>query len=117
MPAREAHIAQARRNAALIPVQDPDWTIVVAFYAALHLIEAYWAESGVHLQNHRARNDAIRTVSVFSAVQRRYLTLYEKSRTARYDCRPFVREQAEEAIRFLYEPFRAHLCALLEITL
>lgn len=60
----------------------PDWVSVVAFYSALHYVEAYLAMMGIHRIHHEERN---RDVSMLMQdIENEYLNLYDLSRNSRY---------------------------------
>jgi len=61
----------------------PDWLITIAFYIALHFVDAKLARRNIHPQNHQKR---IQYVSQFmpSDVANDYFYLYNKSKVARY---------------------------------
>jgi hypothetical protein len=97
------HIRQAEHNEDLLRENcfpDPcssanlrygDWIITIAFYAALHYIEAYLHTSGFRATflDHRERNDYLKNfVSVRDAkvarILQKYIGLYKLSRLVRY---------------------------------
>jgi hypothetical protein len=60
MPGRAQHLAKARSNAEfsielLAGGQRLDWSVVAAFYSALHWVDAYLAGQQVHPFNHEDR--------------------------------------------------------------
>lgn len=72
-------------------VKYADWTITIAFYAALHYIHAFLSQNHfrTHFKNHRDRNDYLKLhVSVFdrrmNKVLSKYLSLYKLCRRCRY---------------------------------
>jgi hypothetical protein len=121
MPATADHIRQATRNSQFLSAfdlrttQHADWAITVAFYIAVHLVEAHFAGSRMHFRRHEDRN---REVSVqLPAIETAYTLLYKESRKARYDCLPITCGDAQRALQNWYEPVRSHLCQLLGVTL
>lgn len=58
-----------------------DWMAVLAFYAALHWLDAYLAHRGLHPTNHRERNRAAQGLPIWDE----YYELYAMSRIARYE--------------------------------
>lgn len=99
----QRHIAQSKHNEYLLNENcfpDPctqtlleykDWTATIAFYAALHYVDAYLHVKGFRatFQNHRERNDYLKNVvsvkdRAIGNVLRRYIALYKFSRLARY---------------------------------
>jgi hypothetical protein len=86
---RIGHLDKASHNASflgnLIRNENKfvDWIVTVAFYVALHYVDAALASLHIHPKNHRDRN---RAVSVnFKPVATKYMRLYHESRYARYD--------------------------------
>ena len=122
MPSSVEHVEQARSNAKFLAAiqidpaaQHPDWIITVAFYTALHLVDAELAQRRIYCKTHWER--APKVAQQLAAVSPKYLRLYTESRAARYDCRPIRPERADSVLKTLYEPVRAHLCGLLGISL
>lgn len=58
---------------------------VVAFYAALHLVEAKLAEDGLHSSDYTARGNNVVRFNYLKPIRAEYKTLYDRSRVARYD--------------------------------
>jgi hypothetical protein len=61
VPSRDEHLEKAASNADLAADlaasrRHPDWAVVALFYEALHLIEARFANDGVHHASHFSRN-------------------------------------------------------------
>lgn len=87
------HLALAARNRVLArsllapghPPQAPEWAAVVAFYAAVHLVNAYvWETYGRESADHGERNLAVRTDPVLGHCQREYRRLADNGYHARY---------------------------------
>lgn len=98
MPTAQAHLRQVQHNRGLLTALDPgttpylDWIVTIAFYAALHRIEAWFADKGLHLQDHAQRDDWLgRTKELRRNVWPRYKELEFQSRQARYQCVSFDR--------------------------
>lgn len=69
----------------IIPTTHPDWLVTVAFYAALHLIDALLISDGVRtVTSHGERNDVLSHTNRYSKIATLYLPLYGLSRTVRY---------------------------------
>ncbi|MCC6038288.1 MAG: hypothetical protein LM632_08815 [Armatimonadetes bacterium] len=87
MPTVSEHIAKAEAFERVLAIFDEgnpdhwDWIAVVAFYAALHWVDAYLATQGRHPQNHRERHNAL----AFLPIRSDYGELYVVSRQARYE--------------------------------
>ena len=92
-PTTVEHLALAERNRNLArsllgdeqPLQAAEWAAVVAFYAALHFVNAYlWERYGREPAGHRERNHLVRTDPVLGRCQREYLRLADNAYHARY---------------------------------
>jgi hypothetical protein len=87
MPTVSEHIAKAEAFERVLVIFDEgnpdhcDWIAVVAFYAALHWVDAYLAVLGNHPQNHRERN----LIVTLLPIAFEYSLLYSTSRRARYE--------------------------------
>jgi len=110
MPSSDQHTKQATHNEGLLSllqqqarhIEYGDWFVTVAFYAALHRIEAM-----LYTKKYVVRGSAVRHSSdarkiwgslsdhgarellmkqVFSALYDPYVTLYEMSQIAKYSC-------------------------------
>lgn len=94
MPNKAAHVAAAKRNQATIDylVASSDehlpWIVTVAFYKALHVIEAVFAaDKGSplpHTDDHKFRNQVLKTMKRYQQLWRMYRPLWEASLIARY---------------------------------
>jgi hypothetical protein len=59
MAVEQAHVLKAKANEDFLGTIDdryPEWMVTVAFYKAVHLVEAVFAREGVHSQGHVDRN-------------------------------------------------------------
>ncbi|HEY3081005.1 MAG TPA: hypothetical protein VGM69_14020 [Chloroflexota bacterium] len=105
MPRRSDHVQQARLNRDLAhhllmvtsgsqpAVADPalQWAVTASFYAAVHAVEAHFAQLGVHHQTHAQRErDMDRDATTPPAIRGDYRQLKAWSIHARYDCRQFT---------------------------
>ena len=73
--------------AASLQVGDPtceNWAVVVAFYAALHYVESYFARFSVECHKHEQRDIEIKKDAKIRPLYKNYKFLFELSRTARY---------------------------------
>ena len=83
------HLAKARRNRKSL-VDDllklvgtcPEWVAVVAFYSALHFVDAYYAKIGMHFQHHIERNREV--ADSLPDIFESYYRLYDVSVNSRY---------------------------------
>lgn len=92
MPKTEEHLKKYSENRELLDTNlnidtcnFHNWIVTVAFYAALHLVEAKLAEDGIDSIDHFARNNNVARFNQFKDIRSEYKTLYDKSRVARYD--------------------------------
>jgi hypothetical protein len=93
----------------------PDWCITVAFYVALHYVEAFFAKKSIFPQDavHEMRNRTINNSPEpeLKKIQGRYLALYSRSKVARYnpqshmflakDAPLFIRDGTQEIPKLL----------------
>lgn len=96
MPGYPQHLAKARTNLDFIKFVSTkstaffDWIITAYFYAALHLIEAYFDFSyGTHYRKHGERSRAIISDPALSPIYNHYRKLQTYSETARYKTKSF----------------------------
>jgi hypothetical protein len=90
---RDEHLTKSRQNEAFAKTIDAssaagmEWVITIKFYAALHLVQAYFASrTGKVPTVHANRATAIQRDMSISGAYDDYRELYDISRTARYDC-------------------------------
>ncbi len=94
MPVRIEHLSKYKhnkeflKNSVLSESKNIDWAIVVAFYSALHLIEAFLAGNDIHCRGHQNRSNWIFLDSRLRklSIPEYYNMLYNQSIRARYDC-------------------------------
>lgn len=92
MPDRAAHLKQAKHNKSALGylqkrIADfPDWVVVVAFYAALHYVEAVFATDKdiQHGQSHGRRLEMLKSKSRYKDIFMHYRILKNYSEIARY---------------------------------
>jgi hypothetical protein len=92
MPSADLHLEQAKHNERLIGFLDVhtspflDWIVTIAFYAALHYVEAFFYNHAPvrHSDNHQHRVSLLRTYAPNVAVFKTYERMYNWSRLARY---------------------------------
>lgn len=71
----------------------------MAFYAALHFVDAYLVErDNGSPSNHDGRNFAVTTVAAFKPIEYAYAQLFSRSITARYDPMHSFSRGAVEAV-------------------
>ncbi len=98
MASRTLHVRQAKHNELLINHLDinktifHDWVVTITFYAALHYIEADFAQKSHigHSTSHRERNRLVQREYNLQ-IYRSYRELYNNSRIARYLWNPVSR--------------------------
>ncbi len=90
MSSEAAHIDVANSNQRLIDHligenDFHDWLATVAFYKAVHVVEAVFAyHLNCHSHSHADREDRLKRVSRFKAISRDYSHLLNESRIFRY---------------------------------
>ena len=63
----------------------PDWLVTVAFYVALHAVDALLTYDNVAgVTSHSARNETLLRTNKYLAVRKCYMPLYDLSQTVRY---------------------------------
>jgi hypothetical protein len=94
MPSKVSHLSVVRENTATIewlckgdPAM-PQWVVTVAFYKALHIIEAVFAADkksvARHTDDHTQRNDLLRRNNRYHNIWKHYRPLWNDSLIARY---------------------------------
>lgn len=108
MPDAHSHFRQAQHNRDLIEALNPastpflDWVVTVAFYVALHRVEAWFASRELHFGSHDQRDDWLAKVKELRhGVWPRYKELEFQSRQARYQCVPFERDFVQNRLLIL----------------
>lgn len=109
------HIQQAKRNLAFLQninqtVPDSiDWQVTVAFYTALHLVNAHITNSGLQYRRHTDVKDALNPFNKLSLSRlaeeeyTAYISLQSLSRRARYLVNEKDNNLAESKAFFTYE--------------
>lgn len=89
MPNSKQHREKADHNRAFLATIDvstfPDWASVVAFYAAVHLVERLRAKTNDHSINHEDRINFLHGRSYRSTIFAAYHVLFNASLIARYE--------------------------------
>ena len=89
MPAGARHLSAAAHNKQLarnlLASLEPEWAAVLAFYSALHQVDAYFAQIALHPLNHEMRKSYIQRTGQLRQIYADYRTLESRSRDARYD--------------------------------
>ncbi|MBN1910115.1 MAG: hypothetical protein JW818_10275 [Pirellulales bacterium] len=89
------HIAFANRSQTTLsylaqnPQDHAEWITVVAFYKALHVVEAVFEHQGLeHGKNHESREALLKKHNRFEEIFRNYRALWAASTVARYLATP-----------------------------
>lgn len=90
MPTTPQHRAKAENNEFFVDeTGNPfwDWAVTAIFYAALHYVEAYFANQvpPLHPGAHQVRNSTVQKDARLTAIYVDYRQLEDESRDARYD--------------------------------
>ena len=94
MPAEPAHIALANRSQCSLSclINDTEdhseWITVIAFYKALHVVEAVLARDGNHSHDHVARDATLKGNPRYDKIYRHYRPLSAAATVARYLASP-----------------------------
>jgi hypothetical protein len=92
MPNETSHLSLANHNQDLLDKlvgeidEFPDWVATVAFYKALHVVEAVFAceNPARHGADHPSRERILKMDSKYAHIYRHYRVLYAASMVARY---------------------------------
>ncbi len=108
MPSTEEHLKKYDENRQLLATnlnietcEYYNWIVTVSFYAAVHLVEAKLAESGIDSQDHFCRNNNVNRFNQFKNIRNEYKALYDKSRIARYDATFMNKKKGQFALKCL----------------
>lgn len=120
MPSQQQHLRQAKHNRDFITALDPattpflDWVVTVAFYVAVHRIEAWLAVQSPprHSTDHASRGNWIGRVRELKPIYPSYQELERHSRKARYDCQKFTVQEVTTKILPLLEQIEQTLDSL-----
>lgn len=108
----EENRSLSRKLSREVPVQRT-WALVVAFYSAVHYVNAYAAKYNFDFQGHKARNQEIEQNPVFDSVRDDWGSLSEFGWNARYTCRTYSHADYDEC-RDALERFRSALEPLIQ---
>lgn len=91
MPDKMAYLAAAQRDQKVIdyllggPADFSEWITTIAFYKALHLVEALFAHDGKwHKKSHVSRESLLKATTRYSHIYEHYRPLWNASMVARY---------------------------------
>lgn len=119
MADRARHLEAAASNKALGlsiigPGENPPWAIVLAYYSALHLIDAYLDYAlQYHPHWHPDRIAVIHATTTLRPIFADYELLETRSREARYDLLPFTTTQAQAIYDGALARIESHIRPLL----
>lgn len=85
MASETAHLAKADSNQSFLETigdEYPDWLAAVAFYKAVHLVEALFARQGRQSKNHTDRNRRLK--KDHPAIWKAFIPLFNASKLLRY---------------------------------
>lgn len=89
-----------------------DWLAVVAFYRAVHLVEAVFARDSIHSTDHNGRNNLLKRS--YKPLWAEFKPLFDSSRLARYSEKCISSREARENLLGKHLPaLEAHVEALL----
>ena len=112
MATKEEHLAEVARNEALAAklseLGEFGWGLTLLFYAAVHMMSAYFVQSGSRFTTHAAREVAMRRDRTLDQVSRHYDELKRQSEYARYDCKAMSRADFERS-RIRYGRLQGHM--------
>ena len=121
MSTKQQHIDQWMRNRSLLgilPRAYHDWITTVAFYTALHAVDAAIAAHGMDdITNHGDRIHILIRTNSLMQVRRHFLPLYDLSRKVRYMADPsawILPDRIDQDVlhAFLY-PIEKSVCNLI----
>lgn len=84
----------------------PDWAITGIFYSAVHLIEAFLASKGIHVEDHKERARHIALLKELKPLFQYYRALYDYSVNARYKLYSFSVESISDSYERFFLPIK-----------
>ncbi len=116
MPSFSDHVQQATHNEAFYQVIDKnvysDWAMTVLFYAALHYIDAFLGQVGIHPGGHETRDTILSNRKELRPIYGHYRHLKDCSRNARYYCNSFTLNQLQQCYGGSFAPIRKSVLRL-----
>jgi len=89
------------------------WSITTMFYAALHLVEAFLSDQGIHSTTHARRELTIRTDNRLQLLYNLYRQPKRDSLEARYECKAFSAADVQRLHDAYFAPLKRELTKLL----
>jgi hypothetical protein len=112
MPSEDAHVSAALANAGLarklLDESYTSWAVVLAFYAALHWVEAYLARIPAHSTSHKTQDTALATFQDLMPIRSEYEALHTKADRARYNLGTFTASEVESLLAIELDTIRTH---------
>lgn len=102
------HLRQWQHNRdflAIIPGKYPDWVVTVAFYSALHVVDAVLSAYQVTTVSHESRNLVLSKTNRYLKIRECYLPMYTLSRTIRYLANPQQWVPSEKIETHIFERY------------
>jgi hypothetical protein len=116
----EQHLAQFEHNEQiarrLSEAADYDWAVIASFYAALHLVQAYFERTGIRADSHRQRGREILRLDALQGVFEAYTILRQYSEQCRYECRRVSMTEYEAIQTGVFASVVTHLRSLMGVT-
>ncbi len=91
MANNQSHMTQWKHNRSLldhVPTVYPDWLVTIAFYTALHAIDALLAYDHIAVHSHDTRNTTLKQTNRYDYIWKHYAPLHDRSRKVRYLAKP-----------------------------
>lgn len=104
MATQEVHEQAWRSNREFLATITPDysdWTIAVAFYTALHVIDWLLVAEENSCSGHYLRNQVLKQTNRYQKIWRHYQPLYNASIVARYKSCPTPFAAIDDVRRFI----------------
>jgi hypothetical protein len=98
----------------LLEQNEPSGAVVLAFYSALHWIDAYLATRGLHPDSHLVRNRWTASLSDLKPAIDAYSRLRVRSEWVRYLGRRLTKDEAEALLTGQLESIKVHVKQLIE---
>ena len=116
MPPKEVHLKQSNHNEEfyylISPNQFTDWAVVVLFYSALHIVDAFLAIHGIHPGSHERRVKLVNTMHDLKPIADEFMILKDESELARYNAKKFS-ETEVSMLENTYKLIKANMLLLL----
>jgi hypothetical protein len=108
LPSKDIHVQKANDNESFAgslsdtPQASLNWKLVILFYAAVHLVEAYLAKNlAIHLRSHTTRDGYISREANLRQIRNQYWHLKFYGYNARYEPDQFTKQDVTKAMTYL----------------